>query len=86
VLVPDALCRGGDGGLIHGVELEGEGLRSPAAQQEDFRLPCTFPFRALVSVAAYSFENPARIESSLSLSHEFIKAGTLVKVSNNVRR
>src|SRR6266849_7386192 len=29
-LVPDALCRGGDGGLIRDVELEGAGIRSDA--------------------------------------------------------
>jgi len=29
-LVPDALCRGGDGGLIRDVELEGAGIRSNA--------------------------------------------------------
>src|SRR5258708_29707305 len=28
--VPDALCRGGDGGLIRAVELEGSGIRSDA--------------------------------------------------------
>jgi hypothetical protein len=29
-LVPDALCRGGDGGLIRDVELKGAGVRSDA--------------------------------------------------------
>jgi hypothetical protein len=29
-LVPDALCRSGDGGLIRDVELEGAGVRSDA--------------------------------------------------------
>jgi hypothetical protein len=29
-LVPDALCRGGDGGLVRDVELEGTGIRSDA--------------------------------------------------------